>query len=87
MAAVDDSPDEHRKEVAKVMASLRQTPTLYDTESQEANKKPPKKANEAQSKKRRASTVVTTGKKIIPILPGRKRRRGKKHGKQEIGGI
>ena len=75
------------------MASLRQTPTVYDMEKRVAHKEAvahkegPKKSNEAQSKKRRASTVVTSGKKIIPIHTGRKRRRGKKHGKQEIGGI
>jgi hypothetical protein len=52
MAAVDKSPDEHRMEVAKVMASLQQISTLHDdTERLEAHKEPPKKANEAQSKK------------------------------------
>jgi hypothetical protein len=51
MAAVDKTPDRHRKEAAKVMASLQQTPTLYDTKRQEAHKELPKKANEAQSKK------------------------------------
>ena len=40
MAAVDKTPDKHRKEVAKVMASLQQTPTLYDTEKQVAHKDP-----------------------------------------------
>ena len=89
MAAVDKTPDRHRKEAAKVMASLLpQNPTLYDTKRQEAHKEPPKKANEAQSKKRKASTVVTSGKTLVPILPGKKKwKRGNKHGKQEINGV
>jgi hypothetical protein len=77
-AASEITPDKHRKEAAKVMASLLpQNPTLHDTERQEALKEPPKKANEAQSKKR----------KILPILPGTKQRRGKKHYKQKSNGI
>ena len=85
IAAVDKTPDKHRKEAAKVMASLRKNHTSHDTGRQEAQKEAPKKAHQPNmSKKRRASTVVTSGHKIIPIHPGKKRKRGKKHGKQEI---
>jgi hypothetical protein len=73
IAAVDNTAHEHRKEAAKLIASLRQTPNLHDTDRQEGHKEPPKKANQAQSKKRKASTVVNSGKTLVPILPGRKK--------------
>jgi len=93
-AAKKTTPDEQRKrkeEAAKVMASMRGSPTTkQDTDSQESLKEAPKKAHQSETRKKlRASTVAIPGKTQNPIQAGKKpkRRKNMSHTISRVGPI
>jgi hypothetical protein len=75
--------DEHRKEVAKAMASLGDNFTLLDTAPKEPSEEPPKKANPSQGKIRRAPTGLIRQKVLSTVLPPSNLKRGKNLRKQK----